>query len=211
MTFPCNRKCRGWGGGVPSGEFCGENLEVKKGGEIFPRRKFGVTVPSFATAARIVFPEKGRARIFALIWVYGTWSFGDFKGGEIPPSPPVSDFIQEHRNRWFMAVSLAEAETIRRILHIRSEAPSLFPEANVGMALRCLPAGYNVMDSTRDFLLPSFPCSPQYQLNISHQVSSSNARCAALQCPAAPHIPDAFMPQALPPSYTRPRKFSMLI
>jgi hypothetical protein len=34
-----------------------------KGGEIFPWRNFGVTVPSFTTAAGIVFPEQGQARL----------------------------------------------------------------------------------------------------------------------------------------------------
>ena len=45
------------------GEFRGENFAVKKGGEIFPWRNFGVTVPSFTTAAGIVFPEQGRVRL----------------------------------------------------------------------------------------------------------------------------------------------------
>ena len=45
------------------GEFRGENFAVKKGGEIFPWRNFGVTVPSFTTAAGIVFPEQGQARL----------------------------------------------------------------------------------------------------------------------------------------------------
>ena len=43
------------------GEFRGENFAVKKGGEIFPWSNFGVTVPSFTTAAGIVFPEQGQA------------------------------------------------------------------------------------------------------------------------------------------------------
>ena len=48
---------------VQGGGFRGENFAVKKGGEIFPWRNFGVTVPSFTTAAGIVFPERGRARL----------------------------------------------------------------------------------------------------------------------------------------------------
>ena len=48
------------GGNFARGEFRGENFAVKKGGEIFPWRNFGVTVPSFTTAAGIVFPEQGR-------------------------------------------------------------------------------------------------------------------------------------------------------
>ena len=45
------------------GEFRGENFAVKKGGEIFPWRNFGVTVPSFTTAAGIVFREQGQAQL----------------------------------------------------------------------------------------------------------------------------------------------------
>ena len=51
------------GGNFARGEFCGENFAVKKGGEIFPWRNFGVTVPSFTTAAGIVFPEQGQAQL----------------------------------------------------------------------------------------------------------------------------------------------------
>ena len=51
------------GGNFARGEFRGENFAVKKGGEIFPWRNFGVTVPSFTTAADIVFPEQGQARL----------------------------------------------------------------------------------------------------------------------------------------------------
>ena len=41
------------GGNFARGEFRGENFAGKKGGEIFPWRNFGVTVPSFTTAAGI--------------------------------------------------------------------------------------------------------------------------------------------------------------
>ena len=51
------------GGNFARGEFCGENVAVKKGGEIFPWRNFAVTVPSFTTAAGLVFPEQGQARL----------------------------------------------------------------------------------------------------------------------------------------------------
>ena len=55
--------CTGGGGGFARGEFRGENFAVKKGGEIFPWRNFGVTGASFTTAAGIVFPEQGQARL----------------------------------------------------------------------------------------------------------------------------------------------------
>ena len=51
------------GGNFARGEFRGENFAVKKGGEIFPWRNFGVTVPSFTTAAGIVFREQGQAQL----------------------------------------------------------------------------------------------------------------------------------------------------
>ena len=53
----------GRGGNFARGEFRGENFAVKEGGEIFPWRNFGVTVPSFTTAAGIVFPEQGQVRL----------------------------------------------------------------------------------------------------------------------------------------------------
>ena len=48
------------GGG---GTLRGEIFAVKKGGERFPWRNFGGIVPSFTTAAGIVFPEKGQALV----------------------------------------------------------------------------------------------------------------------------------------------------
>ena len=51
------------GGGGARGEFCGENFAVNEGGENFPWRSVGVTIPSFTTAAGIVFPEKRQARL----------------------------------------------------------------------------------------------------------------------------------------------------
>ena len=127
----------------------GGDFAVRKGGEIVPWLNFGATVPSFTTAAGIVFPDKAQARlrtrlgqaflakmhesddpvtgagaagifskaltIFnadveatmerfrmfrcfgAVIWAYGHWSFGDFKGREtvpertpLPPPPRSS-------------------------------------------------------------------------------------------------------------------------
>ena len=54
---------QGGGGNFARGEFRGENFAVKKGGEIFPWRNFGVTVPSFTTAAGIVLSEQGQVRL----------------------------------------------------------------------------------------------------------------------------------------------------
>ena len=47
----------------------------------------------------------------------------------------------EHEGRYFVAVSLCEAETIRRILHIRKKKnpERLFPSASTEVALRFSP------------------------------------------------------------------------
>ena len=68
-ALPCLRvhesEFGGGGGDCARGELRGEITSkifaAKTGGESFPWRNFGVTVPSFTTAAGIVFPEKGQA------------------------------------------------------------------------------------------------------------------------------------------------------
>ena len=79
VAMLCLFQGRGGGGGFATGEFRRENFPVKEGGEIFPCRTFGGTVPYFATAAGIVSSE----------------SFGDFKDGDIfpwrnPPPPCIA-------------------------------------------------------------------------------------------------------------------------
>ena len=55
-------KCTG-GGDFARGEFHRENFSVEKGGEIFPWRKFGGTVPYFTTAVGIVHSERSQERL----------------------------------------------------------------------------------------------------------------------------------------------------
>lgn len=49
--------------------------------------------------------------------------------------------------RKFVAISLAEAETIRCIMH-RRIGSSLIPDANTGIALRCVPTGFSIVDAS---------------------------------------------------------------
>ena len=60
---PCSVPLTRGGGDYARGDFRGETFAVKKGGETFPWRNFGVTIQSFTTAEGFVFPEKGKARL----------------------------------------------------------------------------------------------------------------------------------------------------
>ena len=66
--------------------------------------------------------------------------------------------------RYFVLLSLAEAETIRMILHLRQGKP-LIEGADVALALRCVPAHDTVFDAT-----DNFPVTPRYQASVSHNV-----------------------------------------
>eukprot|EP01004_Peranema_trichophorum_P010139 NODE_88_length_3867_cov_76.307425_g71_i1.p1 GENE.NODE_88_length_3867_cov_76.307425_g71_i1~~NODE_88_length_3867_cov_76.307425_g71_i1.p1 ORF type:complete len:1257 (-),score=366.66 NODE_88_length_3867_cov_76.307425_g71_i1:96-3656(-) len=77
-------------------------------------------------------------------------------------------YRQEHENRYFIALSLAEAETLRRVIHLKAEQP-IFAGFDVGMALRCLPGEFHVMDSTWRFEEPSYPPVPLYHSQLVHQ------------------------------------------
>jgi hypothetical protein len=62
---------------------------------------------------------------------------------------------QEERGRYFVAVSLAEAETLRRIFHVRlgqdimaEEGKAGGEEGQVALSLRCLPVGNTVFDKS---------------------------------------------------------------
>lgn len=57
-------------------------------------------------------------------------------------------------------MSLAEAETIRRIMHIRLEK-SIIDHADTSIALRCVPA---VLDASLGFVEPA-----AYQRDVAHQ------------------------------------------
>ena len=64
--------------------------------------------------------------------------------------------------RYFVLLSLAEAETIRCILHMRQGQP-VVAGANVGLALRCIPAHDTIFDTS-----PNLPVARSYQAAISH-------------------------------------------
>jgi len=65
--------------------------------------------------------------------------------------------------RHFVLLSLAEAETIRCILHMR-QGQLLIPGADVAVALRCTAAHDAVFDATLNF-----PVATPYQQRIAHQ------------------------------------------
>jgi len=71
-------------------------------------------------------------------------------------------YRQEHENRYFVGMSLAEAETIRRILHMNAEG-QVIADTDVGMALRCVPANFSVTDASWQFTSAEYPRAPNYQ------------------------------------------------
>ena len=60
--------------------------------------------------------------------------------------------------RYFVLLSLAEAETIRMVMHMRRGKPLVEGKA-VALALRCLPAHDAVFDQT-----DNYPPPPRYQV-----------------------------------------------
>lgn len=73
------------------------------------------------------------------------------------------EYRHEESGRFTTAVSLAEAETIRRIMHIRLEK-SIIDHADTSIALRCVPAGNSVLDASLGFVEPA-----AYQRDVAHQ------------------------------------------
>ena len=65
--------------------------------------------------------------------------------------------------RHFVLLSLAEAETIRCILHQR-QGKALIPNTDVALALRCIPAHDAVFDASA-----TFPVATAYEQRVSHQ------------------------------------------
>jgi len=65
--------------------------------------------------------------------------------------------------RHFVLLSLAEAETIRCILHMR-QGHQLLPGSDTALALRCITDNDAVFDAT-----PCFPLATSYQRRVSHQ------------------------------------------
>eukprot|EP01012_Entosiphon_sulcatum_P009332 TRINITY_DN1521_c0_g2_i1.p1 TRINITY_DN1521_c0_g2~~TRINITY_DN1521_c0_g2_i1.p1 ORF type:complete len:4962 (-),score=1074.52 TRINITY_DN1521_c0_g2_i1:73-14958(-) len=84
-------------------------------------------------------------------------------------------YRREQENRFYVALSLAEAETLRRIIHMHAETP-LFAGCDVEVALRCLPADFHPMDVTSGFFKPAVSegsacgAGPElYQKHVAHQ------------------------------------------
>lgn len=91
-------------------------------------------------------------------------------------------FREEQDGRYFVVLSLAEAETIRRIMHIRLERDIignsffvclfiftlvlmfLADGTHVAMALRCVPAENSLIDVSHNFAE-----SPHYMSEVAHQ------------------------------------------
>ena len=63
--------------------------------------------------------------------------------------------------RFFVLLSLAEAETIRMIMHLR-QGKALVEGSDVALALRCLPAHDAVFDQSENFTP-----SPKYQASVT--------------------------------------------
>ena len=72
-----------------------------------------------------------------------------------------AELRQEESGRFFVCLSLAEAETVRRILHLRLEQP-VIAGSQAAMALRFLPAELAIIDRSSG-LLPA----PSYQAAVT--------------------------------------------
>ena len=84
------------------------------------------------------------------------------RGAPLSPTDVLSllqsnEFRPVEDGRFFVGLSLAEAETIRRILHMRLEQPAL-DRSPLTLALRCLPAEHVILDASHGFL-----AAPAYQ------------------------------------------------
>jgi Ca2+-binding EF-hand superfamily protein len=72
-------------------------------------------------------------------------------------------FREEQKNRKFVALSLAEAETIRRIMHVRMEK-EIISGSDASMCLRCVPAENHVIDQSY-----RFSPAPANQVEVENQ------------------------------------------
>ena len=70
---------------------------------------------------------------------------------------------EEERGRHYVALTLAEAETIRRVMHLRLER-ELIDGSGCSLALRCLPAENSVIDVSHQF-----PPGQAYQQRLASQ------------------------------------------
>ena len=71
-------------------------------------------------------------------------------------------FRRTDEGRYFVLLSLAEAETIRCILHMRRGRP-LVQGGDVSLALRCVPADDAVFDCSENYV-----AAPPYQRSVAH-------------------------------------------
>ena len=62
-------------------------------------------------------------------------------------------FREEYTGHFTVAISLSEAATIRRIMHLRSQRPDLVVDGSedTALALRVLPAGNMLLDTSLQF------------------------------------------------------------
>ena len=74
-----------------------------------------------------------------------------------------NQFRTEQRGRFFVSVSLAEAETIRRVMHLRLEQP-IIQGTQVALALRCLPSEHSIIDQSHGYSSP-----PRYHAFTAQQ------------------------------------------
>ena len=82
-------------------------------------------------------------------------------------------FREEYSGHFTVAVSLSEAATIRRIMHLRSKEPELVIGSNdTALALRVLPAGNVLLDSSQHFKA-SFLETPDSRALIRYQQEAS--------------------------------------
>ena len=75
--------------------------------------------------------------------------------------------------RYFVLLSLAEAETVRAIMHMR-QGKALVEGQDVSLALHCIPANGVIFDQSDDF-----PTAPRYQVRRALTSTSSRCPCGA--------------------------------
>jgi hypothetical protein len=115
-------------------------------------------------------------------------------GGDAGTRAPVSAvralllsgrFSRTQEGRRFVAVSLAEAETIRCILH-RRIGLSIIDGSNTAIALRCISTGFSIIDATRNFVGAAAETDASGRLAVSTSMdvaSSAGAGSASALCP----------------------------
>ncbi|GAB5371987.1 hypothetical protein AAMO2058_001626900 [Amorphochlora amoebiformis] len=79
-------------------------------------------------------------------------------------------FRKLQKGRYFVALTLAEAETIRRAIHVRGNRP-FFEGKNTVLSLRCLPDGFSRLDT-----------SPMFQPSSTFQVEAARHSLRFLDC-----------------------------